>query len=170
MSQNNIYGEKEPISYYRQNLNNINNSYSNSINSKKEINLQNNYSYQSMPYISNYPQIRNNNNTIHNQNQNQNIDNNNNYIKDRYAKIKEENAVLKKKLFELEKDYKIQKGQMEEKILILRDENSSLQIQLQKAIEKQKDAYKNTDSLFNEKNILLNKLNKLKKMPKLKKK
>ena len=47
---------------------------------------------------------------------------------------------------------KIQKGQMEEKILILRDENSNLQIQLQKAIEKQKDAYKNTDSLFYEKN------------------
>ena len=152
MSQNNIYGEKEQISYYSQNLNNINNSYPNSINNKKEINLQNNYSYQSMPYISNYPQIGNNNAI-----QSQNIDNN--YIKDRYAKIKEENAILKKKLFQLEKDYKIQKGQIEEKILILRDENSNLQMQLQKAIEKQKDAYKNSDNLLNEKNILLNKLN-----------
>lgn len=51
---------------------------------------------------------------------------------------------------------------MEEKILILRDENSNLQLQIQKTIEKQKDAYKNNDDIFNMNKTLLNDINKLK--------
>jgi hypothetical protein len=51
---------------------------------------------------------------------------------------------------------------MEEKILILRDENSNLQLQIQKTIEKHKDAFKNNDDIFNMNKTLLNDINKLK--------
>ena len=48
--------------------------------------------------------------------------------------MKQENDELKRKLLELERDYKIKKGKMEEQVLILRDENSNLQLQIQKII------------------------------------
>ena len=155
MSQNNIYLDQNSNSYYHNNPNSINNSYLNTINNKNEMVINNSYT---RPNLSNYN--NNNYNTNNNSNiQNQNIPFDNGYIKDRYTKIKEENAILKKKLFEIEKDYKIQKGDMEEKILVLRDENSNLQIQLQKAIEKQKDAYKNSDTIYNDNKVLLNNIN-----------
>ena len=150
----NTYSEKEHISYFPKSQNKLNNSNIQSLKpmmtNKNQISLNNNsHSYKNIPNL---------NNSNINQN-NSNIPYDNNYIKDRYVKVKEENADLKKKLFDLEKDYKIQKGQMEEKVLVFRDENSTLQIQLQKAIEKQKDIYKTSDNIYNENKILLNKLN-----------
>ena len=86
----------------------------------------------------------------------------NNYIKERYNKIKEENANLKLKLFELEKDYKIRKGQIDEQVLYLRDENSNLQLQIQKIIEKQKMENSISDNIRNENLSLMNNINLLK--------
>ena len=148
MSQNSIYIENEIIPNYN---NNLNYNYSN-----KEIGWENNYNLQNIPNY-NPSKTPKNNGTL---NQSKNFDNN--YIKDRYTKVKEENSTLKKKLFEIEKDYKMKKGEMEEKVLILRDENSNLQLQIQKLIEKQKDAYKNNDSIYFENKNLLNNLTILK--------
>ena len=151
MSQNIIYSEINSNSYFHNNNNNPNKSYLNTINNKNDILYNNNYTNQNLSNNN----FNNNNNNI----QNQNLPFDNTYMNDRYTKIKEENAILKKKLFELEKDYKIKKGDMEEKILILRDENSNLQIQLQKSIEKQKNAYNNSDNIYNENQVLLNNIN-----------
>lgn len=133
----------------------VDNSYINSFNDK-EKRINNSYT---QPSSTNY-------NIIYNQNNNSlnspPILNDDDYIKERYTIIKEENSELKKKLFNLEKGYKIKKGEMEEKILILRDENSNLQLQIQKTIEKHKDAYKNNDDIFNMNKTLLNDINKLK--------
>jgi hypothetical protein len=86
----------------------------------------------------------------------------NNYIKDRYTKVKEENAQLKRKLFDLEKNYKIKMGQLEEQILILRDENTNLQLQIQKTIEKYQNSYKSNDNVYLENKAFLNEINLLK--------
>jgi chromosome segregation ATPase len=133
----------------------IDNSYINSFNDK-EKRINNSYT---QPSSNNYNIISNQNNNSLN---NPPILNDDDYIKERYSIIKEENSELKKKLFNLEKGYKIKKGKMEEKILILRDEYSNLQLQIQKTIEKQKDAFKNNDDIFNINKTLLNDINKLK--------
>ena len=133
----------------------VDNSCINSFNDKdKRIN--NSYT---QPSSYNYNIISNRNNNSLNSPP---ILNDDDYIKERYSIIKEENSELKKKLFNLEKGYKIKKGEMEEKILILRDENSNLQLQIQKTIEKHKDAFKNNDDIFNMNKTLLNDINKLK--------
>ena len=133
----------------------VDNSYINYFNDK-EKRINNSYTHTSS---TNYNIISNQNNNSLNSPP---ILNDDDYIKERYTIIKEENSELKKKLFNLEKGYKIKKGEMEEKILILRDENSNLQLQIQKTIEKHKDAYKNNDDIFNMNKTLLNDINKLK--------
>ena len=133
----------------------VDNSYINSFNDK-EKRINNSYT---QPSSTNYNIISNQKNNSLNSPP---ILNDDDYIKERYTIIKEENSELKKKLFNLEKGYKIKKGEMEEKILILRDENSNLQLQIQKTIEKHKDAYKNNDDIFNMNKTLLNDINKLK--------
>lgn len=133
----------------------VDNSYINSFNDK-EKRINNSYT---QPSSTNYNIISNQNNNSLNSPP---ILNDDDYIKERYSIIKEENSELKKKLFNLEKGYKIKKGEMEEKILILRDENSNLQLQIQKTIEKHKDAYKSNDDIFNMNKTLLNDINKLK--------
>ena len=133
----------------------VDNSYINYFNDK-EKKINNSYT---QPSSTNYNiNLNQNNNNLNNPP----ILNDDDYIKERYTIIKEENSELKKKLFNLEKGYKIKKGEMEEKILVLRDENSNLQLQIQKTIEKQKDAYKNNDDIFNMNKTLLNDINKLK--------
>jgi len=133
----------------------VDNSYINYFNDK-EKKINNSYT---QPSSTNYNiNLNQNNNSLNNPP----LLNDDDYIKERYTIIKEENSELKKKLFNLEKGYKIKKGEMEEKILILRDENSNLQLQIQKTIEKQKDAYKNNDDIFNMNKTLLNDINKLK--------
>ena len=107
------------------------------------------------------------NNIFSRENRNQSLyksqdDYENNYIKERYNKIKEENANLKLKLFELEKEYKIKKGEMDEQVLILRDENSNLQLQIQKILEKQKMENSISDNIHNENIALINNINLLK--------
>ena len=149
MSENNLYEEKNKIPYFNKNINNLKNSYENPIN------------YYSYPNLPNCNIIDSKIINTKNNEQNENMPFDNNYIRGRYSKIKEENSCLKQKLFELEKDYKIQKGEMEEKILVLRDENSNLQIQLQKSIEKQKKILTDMDNIYNENKSLLNTIDQL---------
>ena len=133
---------KSYISSFNKNspISRINNSFTEAINSKYNINNLNEFkSLNKAPLTSD-----------------------DNYINERYNRVKEENAQLKKSLFELEKSYKVQKGEMEEKILVLRDENSSLQLQIQKTIEKQKNEFKNIDKIYDEKNSLMDENNMLK--------
>ena len=133
---------KSYISSFNKNspISRINNSFTEAINSKYNINNLNEFkSLNKAPSTSD-----------------------DNYINERYNRVKEENAQLKKSLFELEKSYKVQKGEMEEKILVLRDENSSLQLQIQKTIEKQKNEFKNIDKIYDEKNSLMDENNMLK--------
>ena len=110
---------------------------------------------QPLPFFNNIISRENRNNALYKSSQ----DYENNYIKERYNKIKEENANLKLKLFELEKDYKIKKGEMDEQVLILRDENSNLQLQIQKIIEKQKMENSISDNIHNENLALINNIN-----------
>ena len=153
MSKN--YFELEPpisSTYYLKNIYNPYKSNINSINDQQELNFNNT---QPLPTF---------NNIITREDKNQflykpSLDYENNYIKERYSKLKQENADLKLKLFELEKDYKLKKGEMDEKVLILRDENSSLQLQIQKIIEKQKEENNISDNIHNENIALINNIN-----------
>ena len=115
------------------------------------ISSNKNYSSQAMNFISN----NNNNNNYPN-------NSDNNYLKERYNKIKAENLELKRKLFEQERNYKLKKAEMEENILMLRDENSNLQLEIQKIIENHKNLYKNNDAFSNQNKILLSDVDKLK--------
>ena len=157
MSEKNISKENNLNQTYccGKDFRSVDNSYINSFNDK-EKRINNSYT---QPSSTNYNIISNQNNNSLNSPP---ILNDDDYIKERYTIIKEENSELKKKLFNLEKGYKIKKGEMEEKILILRDENSNLQLQIQKTIEKHKDTYKNNDDIFNMNKTLLNDINKLK--------
>lgn len=78
-----------------------------------------------------------------------------NFIKGRYQKIKDENHQLKQQIYELQKENKFTKSEMEKRILFLRDENSNLQLQIQKNMEKEKNLYKNNDDINNKMKCLL---------------
>jgi len=153
MSKDEI-GLEPPISsqYY---LDNIYNPYKSNLNlnyDQPEINF---IKTQPLPYFNNIISRENRNQVLYKSSQ----DYENNYIKERYSKVKEENADLKLKLFELEKDYKIKKGEMDEQFLILRDENSNLQLQIQKILEKQKMENDISDNIHNENRALINNIN-----------
>jgi len=155
MSKNNLYIETE-VPYYSTNFHSMNNSYLDSL----YIPTEKGPSYTST--LSQLPNLDLNKKKAKKSAQNirsSHLPFDNNYLKERYNKVKEENSYLKKKLFESEKNFKIKKGQMEEQILVLRDENTNLQIQIQKTIEKQKSMYKNSDNISIENKSLLNKIN-----------
>lgn len=164
MSKNDIYFETDLnlTPSYRNNFLNGNNPFLETFTTPTRIGINHSYTQPK------FSKLKANNNVI---NQKRNMINNNlikphinyenNYIKDRYTKIKEENALLKRKLFDLEKSYKIQKGQLEEQILILRDENTNLQLQIQKTIEKYQNSY-NNDNIYLENKSLLSEINLLK--------
>ena len=146
MSESEIDWEQPFIStYYPKNILNPYKPNINPFNEPKEINFINT---QALPHF-------NRNEYFHGSAQ----EYENNYIKERYTKVKEENAMLKLKLFELEKDYKIKKGEIEEQILYLRDENSNLQLQIQKIIEKQKMENNISDNIRSENLSLINNIN-----------
>ena len=146
MSESEIDWEQPFIStYYPKNILNPYKPNINPFNDPKEINFINT---QPLPHF-------NRNEYFHGSAQ----EYENNYIKERYTKVKEENAMLKLKLFELEKDYKIKKGEIEEQILYLRDENSNLQLQIQKIIEKQKMENNISDNIRSENLSLINNIN-----------
>ena len=146
MSESEIDWEQPFIStYYPKNILNPYKPNINPFNEPKEINFINT---QPLPHF-------NRNEYFHGSAQ----EYENNYIKERYTKVKEENAMLKLKLFELEKDYKIKKGEIEEQILYLRDENSNLQLQIQKIIEKQKMENNISDNIRSENLSLINNIN-----------
>ena len=156
MSQNEIRLEP-PISSenYLKNIFNPYKSNLNPINEQPEMNF---IYTQPLPSYNNIFSRENRNQSLYKSQD----DYENNYIKERYNKIKEENANLKLKLFKLEKEYKIKKGEMDEQVLILRDENSNLQLQIQKILEKQKMENSISDNIHNENIALINNINLLK--------
>ena len=153
MSKNDIYSQTQIEStYYPKNIFIPYNQNLNYLNDQPEF--QFNYS-QPLPDF---------NDIINRQKRNKNLyqaspEYESNYINERYSKVKQENGDLKMKLFELERDYKIKKGEMEEQVLILRDENSNLQLQIQKIIEKQKEENNISNNIHNENIALINDLN-----------
>ena len=157
MSKNDIY-EDRPIepTYFPQKIFTPYNSNYNSLDN--QFDLQFNYT-QPLPNYNNIIRNEKRNQSLYNLSQDVIDKDNNYYLKERYSKVKEENAELKRKLLELERDYKIKKGEMEEQILILRDENSNLQLQIQKIIEKQKVENNISDNIHNENLALINDLN-----------
>ena len=157
MSKNDIY-ENRPIepSYFPQKIFTPYNSNYNSLDNQYD--LQFNYT-QPLPNYNSIIRNEKRNQSLYNLSQDVIDKDNNYYLKERYSKVKEENAELKRKLLELERDYKIKKGEMEEQVLILRDENSNLQLQIQKIIEKQKVENNISDNIHNENLALINDLN-----------
>ena len=153
MSKNDIYSQTQIEStYYPKNIFIPYNQNLNYLNDQPEF--QFNYS-QPLPDF---------NDIINRQKRNKNLyqaspEYESNYINERYSKVKQENGDLKMKLFELERDYKIKKGEMEEQVLILRDENSNLQLQIQKIIEKQKEENNISNNIHNENIALINDIN-----------
>ena len=156
MSKNDIY-EKRPIesTYFPKNIFIPYKSNYKSLDNQLDFQFN---STQPLPSYSNIIKSEKRNKPFYDSSQDLDIDNNY-YIKERYSKVKQENADLKRKLFELERDYKIKKGEMEEQVLILRDENSNLQLQIQKIIEKQKMENNIRDNIHNENIALINDLN-----------
>ena len=155
MSKNNLYIDTE-IPYYSTNLHSMNNSCLDSCNIPTEIGFSNRCTLAQLPNLNlNRTTTKKSATSI----RKPYLPNDNSYLKERYNKVKEENSQLKKKLFESEKNCKVLKGQMEEQILVLRDENTNLQIQIQKTIEKQKSMYKDSDNVSIENKSLINKIN-----------
>ena len=155
MSKNNLYIETE-IPYFSTNFHSMNNSYLDSLIIPTEKGFNNTCTLAQLPNINlNKTKTKK---SAHNTRRSH-LPFDNNYLKERYNKVKEENSQLKKKLFESEKNYKVLKGQMEEQILVLRDENTNLQLQIQKTIEKQKTMFKDSDNISIENKSLINKIN-----------
>ena len=155
MSKNNLYIETE-IPYFSTNFHSMNNSYLDSLIIPTEKGFNNTCTLAQLPNIKlNKTKTKK---SAHNARRSH-LPFDNNYLKERYNKVKEENSQLKKKLFESEKNYKVLKGQMEEQILVLRDENTNLQLQIQKTIEKQKSMFKDSDNISIENKSLINKIN-----------
>ena len=156
MSKNDIY-EKRPIesTYFPKNIFIPYKSNFKSLDNQLDFQFN---STQPLPIYNNLIKSEKRNNSFYNLSQDLGNDNNY-YIKERYSKVKQENAELKRKLLELERDYKIKKGEMEEQVLMLRDENSNLQLQIQKIIEKQKMENNIRDNIHNENIALINDLN-----------
>ena len=154
MSQNAIYLE-QPIksSYYQKS---VFTPYSSNYNL---INNQSQYQFSNTQPISSNNYLKLNNGKKDVSYYKPQEDNESNYLKERYTKLKDENSELKRKLFDLEREYKLKKGEMEEQVLILRDENSNLQLQIQKAIEKQKVENNISDNIHNENLELINNIN-----------
>ena len=153
MSQNEIYlQEPRKSSYYHENI-------FAPYNSNNLIKNESDYQFSKTQPISYY--------TYRKKNEKNSIlykspkDDESNYLKERYTKIRNENSELKRKLFDLEREYKIQKGELEEQVLFLRDENSNLQLQIQKAMEKQKVENSISDNIHNENLALINNINSL---------
>ena len=155
MSKNNLYIETE-IPYFSTNFHSMNNSYLDSLIIPTEKGFNNTCTLAQLPKINlNKTKTKK---SAHNARRSH-LPFDNNYLKERYNKVKEENSQLKKNLFESEKNYKVLKGQMEEQILVLRDENTNLQLQIQKTIEKQKTMFKDSDNISIENKSLINKIN-----------
>ena len=155
MSKNNLYIETE-LPYYSTNFHSMNNSYLDSFNIPTEKTVRDKCILAQLPNSNfNKTTTKKSAHII----RKPHLPSDNNYLKERYNKVKQENSQLKKKLFESEKNYKVIKGQLEEQILVLRDENSNLQLQIQKTIEKQKSMYKDSDNITFENKSLINKIN-----------
>ena len=165
MSKNDIYYETDLNSTppYGNNLFNGNNPFLETFNTPTRIGINHSYTQPKFSKLNSNKIINQKSSFINNNLIKPHMSYENDYIKDRYTKVKEENAQLKRKLFDLEKNYKINKGKLEEQILILRDENTNLQLQIQKTIENYQNSYKSNDNVYQENKALLNEISLLKK-------
>lgn len=165
MSKNDIYYETDLNStpLYGNNLFNGSNQFLEAFNTPTRIGINHSYTQPKFSKLNSNKIINQKSSFINKNLIKPHISYENDYIKDRYTKVKEENAQLKRKLFDLEKNYKINKGKLEEQILILRDENTTLQLQIQKTIENYQNSYKSNDNVYLENKALLNEISLLKK-------
>ena len=165
MSKNDIYYETDLNStpLYGNNLFNGSNQFLEAFNTPTRIGINHSYTQPKFSKLNSNKIINQKSSFINKNLIKPHIRYENDYIKDRYTKVKEENAQLKRKLFDLEKNYKINKGKLEEQILILRDENTTLQLQIQKTIENYQNSYKSNDNVYLENKALLNEISLLKK-------
>ncbi len=165
MSKNDIYYETDLNStpLYGNNLFNGSNQFLEAFNTPTRIGINHSYTQPKFSKLNSNKIINQKSSFINKNLIKPHMSYENDYIKDRYTKVKEENAQLKRKLFDLEKNYKINKGKLEEQILILRDENTTLQLQIQKTIENYQNSYKSNDNVYLENKALLNEISLLKK-------
>jgi len=165
MSKNDIYYETDLNStpLYGNNLFNGSNQFLEAFNTPTRIGINHSYTQPKFSKLNSNKIINQKSSFINKNLIKPHMSYENDYIKDRYTKVKEENAQLKTKLFDLEKNYKINKGKLEEQILILRDENTTLQLQIQKTIENYQNSYKSNDNVYLENKALLNEISLLKK-------
>ena len=133
-------------------------------NNKLQSNTENNIYLDSNifpPKICSFPKLNSNEiykNSINNNYSNFNVSqvlNNNNEI---YTKIIEENNILKDKLISINREQKTNKNELDHQLLIIRDENTKLQLEIQRLIEKEKISYNKYQSELEEKNKIINDL------------
>ena len=75
---------------------------------------------------------------------------------DNYSKIIIENNLLKEKLIQIESEKKTCKTETERQLLLIRDENSKLQLEIQRLISKEKASYNQYQGDIKEKNDIIN--------------
>ena len=107
----------------------------------------------------------NNNNNLNNLNNLNNISNINvntseeiNYNYNRFSKIIDENNLLKEQLLKLDSENKLNKTKSERQILIIREENSKLQLEIQRLIGQERISYNKYENDLKEKDDTINTL------------
>ena len=143
--EHNIIGINKP----RNNIRNINNNkYNYNYSNDLSDNINNNIYSQEFSFK------QNNNEYIPSDINSISINNSEdiNYMNERYSKIIDENKLLKEKLIK----YDSQRSETNKVILELREENSNLQLKIQKLIENEKEANDKYRDELNEKNKIIN--------------
>jgi len=167
---NNISDENK-----NKNINNIQNlNLNNTIYTDNLQNINDNKIYNNDIITQELPlEEKNNNNElkINNNNNNNNINNLNNmnkinintsqeidYNYNRFSKIIDENNLLKEQLLKLDSENKLNKTKSERQILIIREENSKLQLEIQRLIGQERISYNKYENDLKEKNDTINTL------------
>ena len=169
-NNNNINNDnKNQNEFYNNKMNTENNNdyNNNNINYTNSNDNNNNNNNNNINYTNGNGDDNNNNIIFNYANGNDNNNNNNNsfnisqeikYSHERFSKLIEENNLLKDKIIELDSDNKINKAEKERQILIIRDENSKLQLEIQRLIGQEKISYNNYQSDLEEKEKNINNL------------
>ena len=180
ISENNIYNNKRIIytntdnNIYNDNIKtNAENNNNTKINTEKnhynniQTNTDNNIIFNNNKFIPQDYSFQNTNNKEFlkvdniNNNSNTNIKNISpkeiGFSNDLYSKIIIENNSLKEKLIELDSENKTCKSETERQLLIIREENSKLQLEIQRLISKEKASYDQYQNDIQEKIDIINK-------------
>ena len=165
---NNISNENQ-----NKNINNIQNlNLNNTIYTDNLQNINDNKIYNNDIITQELPlEEKNNNNELKINNNNNNINNLNNmnkinintsqeidYNYNRFSKIIDENNLLKEQLLKLDSENKLNKTKSERQILIIREENSKLQLEIQRLIGQERISYNKYENDLKEKNDTINTL------------